>query len=536
MKHLIVGVGLLLAVVVRAEEKTCAALRGNGQLMLAHFGALARITETYGVLDGMAGGSSGSITTFLYESILMNPAVNNCHGKPCSKEERARRAALLLKAAPEVIEVMKKSPEALAVKELMKLKAEISARGIGALLEQGNTQAATQALTTLSRSREFGSAWNPEVTRLLQQGRAQEVYDQIMKFGEFKADDPAIFFRPGFINFKSAPYIFGKVADFYAGRGPVNQTAMASFLDSCAKPESVGKDWWELGEPCQKKFSKQYTDFRRKYDTAPQFNHRSDDKIGGSLPALVSTSVLEGQTAANNFRETREQYLNSRTLNPRVEYNPGWDKIKFGYWGKPSDLSQVQEKMSQSNDAKAKKFLSLGEGKWADALKTSPAEPGIASGQEIDSTHISFGGWSDLHPVQALKAMGCTRVIYVTRKGPESSFAVGVARLLGMTQADEDKLFTLKASGEPSSQMKAIKMADAIWCTDWNNSVATDTKATFQEAYKAPLVTQNEYFQVPMQGSPARVMAEYKVEGCDGTTASPVTAVDRTKPLDANSH
>lgn len=51
----------------------CIAIRGNGELMPAHWGALAQTVENFGVPKGMAGGSSGSISTFLMESFLMNP-------------------------------------------------------------------------------------------------------------------------------------------------------------------------------------------------------------------------------------------------------------------------------------------------------------------------------------------------------------------------------------------------------------------------------------------------------------------------------
>ncbi len=55
--------------------RLCAAVRGNGQSILTHFASLSQIVGHYGVVDGMAGGSSGSITTFVYESMLKNPVM-----------------------------------------------------------------------------------------------------------------------------------------------------------------------------------------------------------------------------------------------------------------------------------------------------------------------------------------------------------------------------------------------------------------------------------------------------------------------------
>ena len=58
--------------------KVCAAVRGNGHYVVTHFASLARIVEHYGVVDGMAGGSSGSLSTFIYDSMLKNDAIRSC--------------------------------------------------------------------------------------------------------------------------------------------------------------------------------------------------------------------------------------------------------------------------------------------------------------------------------------------------------------------------------------------------------------------------------------------------------------------------
>ena len=53
----------------------CVALRGNGTHIVAHATGLARLTSQWGVIDAIAGGSSATISTFIYESMLMNPGV-----------------------------------------------------------------------------------------------------------------------------------------------------------------------------------------------------------------------------------------------------------------------------------------------------------------------------------------------------------------------------------------------------------------------------------------------------------------------------
>ena len=87
-----------------AASATCAGIRGNGQNLFAHYGALARHVEEYGAITCAAGGSSGSITTFLLESIWANPLLHRCGNRPCSKEARDTRMALMLKSAIGLVE------------------------------------------------------------------------------------------------------------------------------------------------------------------------------------------------------------------------------------------------------------------------------------------------------------------------------------------------------------------------------------------------------------------------------------------------
>ncbi|NNE73490.1 MAG: hypothetical protein HKN26_07500, partial [Acidimicrobiales bacterium] len=83
-----------------ARSSTCAGVRGNGQNLFAHYGSLARHVEEYGAITCVAGGSSGSITAFILESIWANPDVHNCRNdRPgCNRRGRDARMALLLKS------------------------------------------------------------------------------------------------------------------------------------------------------------------------------------------------------------------------------------------------------------------------------------------------------------------------------------------------------------------------------------------------------------------------------------------------------
>ena len=114
----------------RAEPKLCAAIRGNGQLITAHFASLARITEHYGMVDAAAGGSSASITIFMTESIRKNPNVWDCGDYKFSECERAGRAALLLKSFPGYLQHLTTTPEASAFLTLQPLIAKLGTSNV----------------------------------------------------------------------------------------------------------------------------------------------------------------------------------------------------------------------------------------------------------------------------------------------------------------------------------------------------------------------------------------------------------------------
>jgi hypothetical protein len=127
----------------------------------------------------------------------------------------------------------------------------------------------------------------------------------------------------------------------------------------------------------------------------------------------------------------------------------------------------------------------------------------------------SAGGWSDLHPVLVLKAAGCENVVYVTRRGGESLFGQGVAkRLLGFardwskisTSSEEAKKASAKLNnnGDPlerntlwsklynlanpnSSFKRALRAADAVLCTSWDNyEITQGIDGMINDAYTSP--------------------------------------------------
>jgi hypothetical protein len=79
----------------------CVALRGRDEKIAEDdLLALARLLEHYGPVHGAAGGGSASVTIFLLESALQNPAIVSCGKTACGPTERGERAALLFKSMP----------------------------------------------------------------------------------------------------------------------------------------------------------------------------------------------------------------------------------------------------------------------------------------------------------------------------------------------------------------------------------------------------------------------------------------------------
>ncbi|MGZ3745651.1 MAG: hypothetical protein ACXVBQ_17435, partial [Pseudobdellovibrionaceae bacterium] len=91
-----------------AYANYCAAIRGNGELMPAHWGAMSSLVEDQGLPSAMAGGSSASITMFLLESLSQNPLAKTNSEK-----------ALLIKSFQGYLEALAQTPEGLAMQSIL---------------------------------------------------------------------------------------------------------------------------------------------------------------------------------------------------------------------------------------------------------------------------------------------------------------------------------------------------------------------------------------------------------------------------------
>lgn len=484
------------------EDSTmCVGVRGNGARIFAHFGALARIHEEYGPIDGIAGGSSASITGFLVESIYMNPALTTCGDETCSDEVIGVRVALMLKSISGYLEVLSQTDEAVALMQLKGVADIIASEQatIDQLLLDEDFEGARQAVITVLENEEIVSLVNPEIVALLQTSENPEfhvadIWGAVSSFGSFSTDSDLILLRPGLISFESFANKVGRIGTFYAAMGPDNLAAWDAWFEACGEA-SAGKFWPELegvqateGLTCQDMFRGMVDEWRTEYlaDEASQPT-RLDDPVGLGLTALISTSVITGDSV-QAFADARNAYLQGAPISLDVNF----DDVQFGYWGQPSDLETVGNNDEGYADLKTEKFMGLGSGPWREALSLSPAEPGLTRALEIDDQNVSAGGWSDLAPTTVLKNVGCDNVILVTREGEvQGGFGPSVAALLGMDADDDDALYNL--DGE-SSINTSLSAADGVWCTNWDGVTNTDFAGAFLDAYTAPFETSAERF------------------------------------------
>ncbi len=531
-----------------AHSDYCIALRGNGELKPAHWGALAQTVEVFGVPKAMAGGSSASISTFLVESILLNPHLGT------DLTTKSRDLAFLIKSFEGFIYTYTDRSEYQHFFEVLRTVQGIDdERGLIARLRDLVMSKSTSELvlsykdikSVINDIRASEVFYGPQVHAFYKtfseylsglksvisidkwnalKSEHQKLKLSLAVFGKFDAkNDQTIFVRDGIISFPALAKVFDFMANFYSLRGATAETEQLfiKFIQSCA-PGSEGLGWRELTKQkpiCQTLLADSVLSFAKAHDQA---NPRMNDPVGKYLPTLVSTSVVVGNSR-RELLSLKKSYLKSTA--GKFDFQLPDENLKFGYWGQDVDLEAVSQYFMQRTSEpaaqidKSKKFMSLGSAPWSYVLEFSPAEPGLSSMLPFKANgedYISLGGWSDLHPVPILKAKGCEKVVFVTRKGGESIFAQGIAkRLLGFPKlpwseldpadSDENQTQALNNRGRigetdgkwsqmfnlanpKSSFSVSLQLADAVVCTDWNAfDVTKNFRGLIDEAYAAPI-------------------------------------------------
>lgn len=535
-------------------QEYCMAIRGNGELAPAHWGAVANVIERLGLPKMQAGGSSASVTMFLLDAIASNK-----HVQTASAEQRNQRAAFLVKSLEGFADYLASTRRFAEFKALYGNLTRLSQtdslqtlkKGLdellnspapGAVLSQryadymtlidsalkigllnAKTVGGIQASLETAMKASSADEMNLEIRRA--RFLVTEVLESVRVFGEFDAaTDANLFFRPGVVDFDVLAVQAGRIGQFYSGRAANSgeDTLWENLLNRCAA-QSAGQQWPQISAGCHERFDRLVNGhFTRQVE-----GNFGAELVGQTIKSFPTTAVISGR-GADDIAGAFKMYAES--LNPQFGLNfrlaNGRD-VAFGYWGDEDLLARVKTALP-AGDEKTERFLSLGRATWQEVLSLSPAEPGLSPLKFFshgNRNYVSAGGWSDLHPVRILKAAGCESVVYITRRGGESLFAQGVAkRLMGDEYGRDWKYLTTKPKANldantvvnnkgdssdtnslwsrlynlanPRSSFRlALDSADAVLCTNWNAfNIKEGTRAMIADSYTSP-------FYVPVASS-----------------------------------
>lgn len=453
----------------------CVAVRGNGENFFAHWPAMAKIVEHYGPIDMLAGGSSASISLFLYESVAKNKLLSCPDNRPACLQQKSLEISLLLKSfqgyfdywttTKEVhaIEVLYQgAPENLSFIERTKLRWDqinilLHSTDLVKAINRDLIESLKRSFVDLTRTSIFnGSQWMHQLELFLfKLSEAKDAVSFVWSGGFDAKNDERLFFRPGLISFEDLAHKFGRMGDFYAGyfyladkpseAELIYTEKMKKFLKMCA-PDSLDKSWNEIASTknCQEIFVNLLNDYREKLlaDESHKITrrHRIDDFIGEYSPhknvgTFVATTVLD-KAESDRFAKLHQDYEKTTDKKFGANYFVPSTSLHFGYWGSVEQLKAAKESMERGeyrDDLKTQKMMELGQTTWLTAISISGAEPGLSPMKMIPGRSdglYSIGGWSDLHPTIILKSLNCRNTVFVTRINGEAIFAQGVAKRL----------------------------------------------------------------------------------------------------------
>ncbi len=506
----------------------CTAIRGNGNLIAAHFGALARILEDQGEIHAMAGGSSGSISAFFYESMLLNPALpknsrddsdnpsESNDGTHTSKSPSNRRAtlALLMKSLLGFALVVGDSPEGHALQTLASVGHKVRMQGLKSLVRV-NWWSAAHKLHRILSDPEVRELINPTVLDMLvirdrngigdYRFRVEELVKAFSVIDGFEPKDPRMFFREPALNYEGFTRALGRVANFYAGTDVLSNALLNDFLEACLE-KSYGRTWGQIAassvgqETCGSLFAKAVNTYRSRWRsgilTPDREQNRLQHTLGQFLPIYVPSAILQGTSAVNIFVQSLANYRNKKDVSLPVDF----EDVRFGYFSPYPRGSEAFLTMTKkfSGNAKIAKVVELNPNSpitWGEALRYSTMEPGISRIVQSGDDRAFIGGWADLHPTQILRAAGCGRIIYINRIGAETTFIAeqhdyvnlpkeerhGVAEWLNMTPQQYWDLYDMRNPDNAYNQ--SVREADAVWCTDWDSAMPAELSYMFDHSY-----------------------------------------------------
>ena len=495
-----------------AQDSTCAGIRGNGRNIFAHYGVLARQVEEYGAVTCAAGGSSGSITVFILESIWANPSVHQCRpDRPCGRRARDARISLMLKSFIGL-------SEAGLFEDIATVNALLQGVSDDQIMEQMRGPNPLDGVTAfVNLLRDLGPLINQDVIELLLMSpdpvfHATDIIDGLQKGVQFIVDDPRVFLRTSVLNFDEVADLLGLYGSFYAGYGPVDRDLFDRWLRRCAR-RGLGLTWEEVaaapgprGQTCGETLVTLFNDYRENV-AREGGRSRINDKVGAYLPVFGVTGVITGRSIGI-WQEARDAWLAATP----IPFEPDFADIGVGYWGKADELRRMARRLDRRfNDLGSMQFVPIGEATWREVLAASPAEPGFSPAVPLPAGVLSVGGWADPLRVLPLKALRAKRTVAVNRRDGVGSFTVDLTRLLNASEADISALYS---TTDPLSTFSiGLERATGVWCTDWDGQMSVPN-LLFNDAYTSPLITSASRFLRPRFGY-QNVGPDFLIDGCN---------------------
>jgi hypothetical protein len=486
-----------------ATLPVCVGARGNGQRVVAHFPMLARIVEVLGPISGTAGTSSGTITMFVLDSIQSNPVVVECPmsagGGCCGPDEQKARISFLLKSFTGVKGGLLLADDLLSIVETLK------AQTILGLLRSRSKSVAQDALTTLlsilqATTTDKEPFINPEfleslltssnpIAAAIDLVAATIAILTVLGTGT-GSTDPKFYVRPGIINFRRVTELADLFACFYRGLHPIDFKRMQSLVADCSS-RSVGLPWPEIARlstakgSCGDRFDDLFKDFQlARGNNAPTM---LNDRVGVNFMKIIGhDSVLTGN-AVRIWKNAREEYR-SKPDSP-ISFDIDFDDVKLGFYGQNEYMNSVEQRMlsTEFTDVDSKRFLNLGAVTWGELLVSSSSEPGLARGIEGRPGIVTVGGFSYQTPVQVLAALGCDKIIMITRpesSDPTISYRYSMNRLLGASVEELSLKYDLDNPNSTVSQ--GLRRQNGAVCGKWDDPDALDLLTIAQAGFDAP--------------------------------------------------
>ncbi len=539
MKQVLI-LSILFFTSIFAQNNYCIGLRGNGELIPAHWGALSHTIETFGVPQAMAGGSSASVSTFFVDQLMQNEFIES-ESDPVQK---AIKLAFLVKSIQGYIYARLSQPEWQSFVQFVKgatHSEESLLQQLDNLLSDMSYLKIRQIIKVVGKIRESKVFYGPSIEKFdkklsefsyfswddwtLLKTYAKQIRISISLIGKFDAkNDASLLIRDGVINFPAISEQYARVASFYRliDATPLLKLRFGNYMKMCSTL-SVGKTWDEFVSKnrfCQSALeilTNQYFS-----ETYVNTSHVLDAKMGQGLGTLVTAGFVQGDSASVLRRSKAEFEMTFAEDAGDVVLSE--KDIFFGYVGNEDRLRAVEKSFSDKPSPyliadKSRRFKAMGHATWRMGLDISANEPGLGAYTEKlfnGNKVLAIGGWTDLHPMPVLKASGCEKVVYVNRIGGDTIFGQGLAKRifnfdnipwedLDPYEPNLSKNQKLNNNGRPEDQTSlwsnmynlanpnssyaySISLADAVVCTNWNNfDVTKQFSELIRDSYNAPI-------------------------------------------------